>query len=116
MTHQNNWSIDQKQRAESLAAWWVQLSDEEVSSLIPKAIEYGSADLEVMGQAMLTLLPNLRGVVDGQELAIAFYALGKIARLFGGYAQGERPSNDCWYDLKVYAGMAQRVREVGEWG
>lgn len=112
----DKFSPAQKMRAEALTTWWMELAEKEISTLAPKAIEYGAADLQVMGVALKLLLPNQAQNVDPQELAIAFYALGKVARLFGAYAQGEKPSDDCWYDLKVYAGMAQRVRETGVWG
>lgn len=106
---------EQTQRADALAHWWMNKAAAEVAKMVPKAIAYGSSDLKVMGEAMLELHPRMRGVVDGQELAIWFYVQGKIARLLGGYAQGELPDEDSWWDLKVYAGMAQHVREFGGW-
>lgn len=106
---------EQRVRASALANWWMRKAAAEVKQMVPKAIAYGSSDLKVMGEAMLELHPQMRGVVDGQELAIWFYVQGKIARLLGGYAQGELPDEDSWWDLKVYAGMAQHVREFGGW-
>jgi len=110
-----NWTPEQSERAEDLANWWMDHAAAEVRKLVPKAIAYGSADLQVMGEAMLSLMPGLRGVVEGQELAIWFYVLGKVARLVGGYAQGELPDIDSWYDLRIYGGMAEHVREKGGW-
>lgn len=116
------WSDDQRSRALDLAAWWHQIATDEVDRTIPKAIEYGSADLKIMGEAMLTLMPQLGKGLDleerrkvGQELGIAFYVLGKISRLFGAYEQGRMPSDDTWFDLGIYSKMVRRIREVGEW-
>lgn len=108
-------SAEQLKRGRALASWWMDKARQEVAALVPKAVRYGSADLKVMGEAMIELHPQLRGVVDGQELAVWFYACGKIARLVGGYAQGELPDIDSWWDMKVYAGMAQHIRETGGW-
>lgn len=106
---------EQKQRAGDLIDWMVGFFNESLQAVIPKAIRYGSADLELMGKAMTQLGQGLEGVVHGQELAVWFYALGKIARLEGAYAQGELPDLDSWYDLFVYSLMAQRIRETGSW-
>lgn len=111
----SQFDAEQTERAIHLAEWWMTNAVQEMLTLVPKAIEYGSADLRVMGDAMLVLMPQLQGVVDGQELAIAFYQLGKVARLFGGYAQGHSPSDDTWYDQRIYAAMAAHVREFGKW-
>ena len=102
-------------RANHLAEWWLERAREDIRYMVPKAIAYGSADLQVMGEAMLTLMPQCRGKVDGQELAISFYLLGKVARLFGAYVQGEKPSDDTWHDAHIYARMAEHVREFGQW-
>lgn len=74
-----------------------------------KAKEYGSADLEVMGAAMATLL-DMGNPEDGVEAAIAFYALGKIARAFGAFKLGQLPSDDTWKDLTVYSLMVRERR------
>lgn len=103
-------------RSEELFDWWMSTSLEEAEQVIPKAIEYGSADLAIMGEALLLLLPHLKGVVSGEELAVGFYALGKVARLFGSWEAGRAGSVDSWHDLRVYAKMAMRIREEGSWG
>lgn len=102
-------------RANELAAWWMEEAAKEVANLVPKAINYGSVDLDIMGEAMLAMMPQLRGIVSGQELAIAFYLQGKISRLIGGYEQGVLPNRDTPEDIKIYAGMLLRVREAGKW-
>lgn len=102
-------------RADELAAWWMEQSAGEVANLVPKAISYGSVDLDLMGDAMLLLMPHLVGKVDKQELAIAFYLLGKVSRIVGALEQGVAPSRDSWEDASIYARMALRVREAGNW-
>lgn len=102
-----------------LTTWWYTQAQKEVGLVIDKAIEYGAADLKVMGKAMECLMEKKNEEVRpervGIELAIGFYALGKVARLFGAYERGELPSDDCWADLGIYCRMAQRVRESGGW-
>jgi hypothetical protein len=83
---------------------------------VPKAVEYGSSDLHAIGIQMAVLKPELLTVVNPEELAIAFYLQGKVARLFGAYERGEAPSDDTWFDCEVYSQMAQYVREHGKWG
>jgi hypothetical protein len=112
---EENMDNNNDQRANVIRTWLEGHDHETTEAIIPKAVAYGSADLEIMGEAMLTLMPQLRGKVAGAELGIAFYALGKVARLFGAYAQGAEPHIDSWYDMEVYAKMAQKVRETGEW-
>lgn len=106
-----------EEREKELRHLWRQLSDREADRVIPKAVEYGAADLDVMGHALGLLLPNTAGwTKEGrEEAACAFYALGKIARVFGAYAQGKLPSDDCWHDLGVYARMVQIIRWRGRW-
>lgn len=102
--------------ARELRDWWINQAEHEIGAVIPKAVEYGAADLEVMGTAMLALLPeSKRDRRKGLEMAVGFYALGKVARLFGAYERGELPSDDCWHDLAVYCKMAQRIRQTGRW-
>lgn len=106
---------DQLARAHHLANWWLAKSKAEIAAMVPKAIRYGSSDLLLMGAAMQLLFPGLSDKVSGQELGVWFYVLGKVARLLGGYAQGELPDIDSWWDMKVYATMAQHIREFGGW-
>jgi hypothetical protein len=98
-----------------LQDWWRSTTEEELESLMPKVVAYGSKDLEVMGDVMLMSYPALVGKVAPEELAIGFYALGKIARIMGAYADGQVPSHDSWHDLAIYSRMALRVRDNGSW-
>lgn len=104
-------------RAKELSDWWMDIAQQEAEQVIPKAVEYGASDLRVMGAAMRHLFPGEEPVPERVlvEMAIAFYALGKVARLFGAYEQGRLPSDDTWHDLGVYCRMAQHVRAYGEW-
>jgi hypothetical protein len=115
---------EQLDRAQLLARWWKDVAHEEINMVVPKAIEYGAVDLIVMGSALVKLLPGWmtdkmeRAEIEqvGQEMACAFYALGKVSRVFGALEQGRRPSDDTWADLGIYCRMAQRIRAFGRWG
>lgn len=98
-----------------LAAWWEVETKKEIESVIPKAVEYGSADLKVIGYALSQMIGEPKGVTN-DELGIAFYVLGKVARLVGSYADGRRPSDDTWHDIAIYTKMAQFAREHNGWG
>ena len=98
-----------------LSAWWRNETRSELDSVIPKAMEYGSADLKVIGFALSQMIGEPKDVTN-DELGIAFYVLGKVARLVGGYADGRKPSDDTWHDIAIYTKMAQFARYKGEWG
>lgn len=106
-----------------LTEWWVQTAKEDAARTVPKVVEYGSADLEVMGYAMQYLIrPDVKEELSaaevkslGIEMALGFYALGKVARAFGAYADGRPASSDTWFDLQTYATMCRYVREHGSW-
>lgn len=105
-----------QQKVLDLETWLREFAAKVEPETLRKAAEYGSSDLEIMGQAMLLLVPKeFRERALGLEMAIAFYALGKVARLFGAYERGDRPSADTWFDLHVYAKMGLKVRETGRW-
>lgn len=107
---------EKAQRIEELRAFLLRLKDRELDETLRKAAEYGSSDLEVMAQAMLLLVPEAqRDRRLGLQMAIGFYALGKVARLFGAFEDGRVPSADTWYDLHIYGVMGLRVHEEGKW-
>ncbi len=92
-----------------LEEWWMETSELDFHGYDTKAREYGSVDLEIIGEAMKKL--NVRsGEIDPQELGIAFYLQGKVARLFGAYAEGREPSDDTLHDIVVYAMMMRLQR------
>lgn len=110
-----DYTDEQKARAEHLAEWMGSFCARLTSRILPKAIAYGSADLALMGSAMKLLMPQSAAEIEGQELAIWFYVLGKVARQVGSYAQGEVPDIDSWDDTWFYSMMAEHVREFGYW-
>lgn len=106
---------------DSITKWWAITAESDARITAPKAAEYGAADLAIMGKAMEGLFPGIDRFPPeerekiGLEMAVAFYTLGKAARLFGGYEQGRLPGDDSWFDLTVYPLMARRIREIGYW-
>lgn len=111
-----------EKQVEEISAWWQGVAAADAATTAPKAVEYGASDLAIMGKAMEGLFPNLSSNPDaaereaiGLEMATAFYALGKVARLFGAYQQGRLPGEDSWFDLTVYSMMARRIRQSGRW-
>jgi hypothetical protein len=107
-----------------LATWWRDLADTEIAEVAAKAIEYGATDLRDLGYQILEMTERRNKALDGQrleadayatEIGIAFYAMGKLARIAAAIKEGRRPSLDSWHDLGVYARMAQRVHQVGAW-
>jgi hypothetical protein len=100
-------------RLDEFAEWWIATSEEALDTMMPKVREYGSTDLQIVGEAMMKMMPQLEGKVTPAELGIAFYLLGKVGRVIGGYVDGHAPSDDTWYDIEVYAKMARRTRETG---
>lgn len=101
--------------------WWLAVATDDAKVTAPKAVEYGASDIGIMGASMQTLFPNSAAMPPeerervGREMAIAFYVLGKVSRLFGAYQQGKIPGDDSWFDICVYGMMARRIRETGRW-
>jgi hypothetical protein len=96
---------------DAVAQWWYKTGQTDAERYMRKRKEYGSADLRIMGGAMLELVPNLNSQAEGIEMALMFYALGKVARAFGAYAAGRLPSDDTMEDLAIYGMMARMLRE-----
>jgi hypothetical protein len=101
-------------------------TETELDMMIPRAIQYGAADLKVMGGAMLQLLsPEAFDKISqasdndifahGQLMAVAFYELGKVARAFGSLMQGELPAPDTAFDGRIYWIMFDTIIRTGEW-
>jgi len=106
---------------EALRTLWNLLNLAEQDKVIPKAVEYGAADLDIMGFALGVML-NSDGARDHewtsaelQEMACWFYELGKVARAFGAMAHGRIPNADTPHDAGVYARIIQVIRERGKW-
>lgn len=113
---------DQQAAMTELAGWWEQHADAAVGATVPKAVEYGAHDLDVMAAGMIALVADkLAGATDAEKMqwgryaACAFYELGKVGRMFGALAEGKLPKEDTEFDLEVYSVMAARIRQTGKW-
>jgi hypothetical protein len=111
-----------EERVGEIADWWGRHAAVTISRTTPKAIQYGASDLDLMGQAMVGMMGDrLDGATDeekaqyGRYAATAFYALGKVARIFGALEQGVLPHPDSEFDLEVYSVMMTRIRDTGRW-
>lgn len=101
--------------------WMRKTFEDDLRRCRAKALEYGSADLVIMGKAMEALLPQGDSLDHdsreraGLEMAIGFYLMGKTARLFGAWNKAREPAEDTWHDGTIYSLMARYVRENGSW-
>lgn len=100
---------------QQLAQWWREKAEAEIDQTVAKAVEYSATDLIDIGRSMARAAGRQVDDAHAAELAIAFYALGKVSRIMGAIERGELPNMDSWFDLGVYARMAQRVRQFGSW-
>lgn len=98
---------------EELEAWWLGTAQDDLSRMLPKVTEYTASDLLLMGQFMEHWMNLPAGT--GKEAACVWYALGKVARAVSAYREGRLPSEDTLQDLEIYAKMARRIREKGNW-
>lgn len=108
---------DEIERARAaIEDWWLDNAREAINSVSPKAAEYGSTDLAELGRD-LAMLMNRDGMGHEEltELGIYVYMLGKFSRWRDAIKDGRRVSRDTIYDIKVYATMAERNRDVGGW-
>lgn len=96
--------------------WWVEQSRQEMDACVPKAAEYGSTDLAVVGRAMGRMMGRESlSDEDATEIGIFFYLQGKFARWEDAIMHGRKVSDDTLHDLAVYLKMMQRNRAVGGW-
>lgn len=91
--------------------WWMSTAERDIDAMLPKMREYSATDLQVVGAALAPTLPVGLQIESG----IAFYALGKTARLVGSFREGREPHVDSWDDLGVYSFMGRYAREFGRW-
>lgn len=97
-----------------LQEWLVRKLDGTLPEVLRKADEYGSGDLEMMGDRLFRML-RLPGQTVGQQASAAFYADGKVARIMAALEEGREPSADCWFDLFVYGLIGLKIHETGRW-
>lgn len=100
-----------------LQTWWEDQSHSEVMACIPKAVEYGSTDLAVIGRTLARMMGRNGSLTheEATEYGIFFYLTGKIARWEDAITHGRRVSDDTLHDIAVYTKMMQRNRAVGGW-
>jgi len=94
---------------------WINSLHERINNDMGKTVRYGSGDLHTIGAAMRRLAPGISTEISDEEIAVAFYTMGKIARIFSGYEMGQIPDSDSWYDLHFYSMMAMKIRQTGGW-
>jgi len=76
----------------------------------PKAVEYGSVELEEMGAALARMMGRSDlSAARRVELACWFYAMGKMQRWTAAVTRGEFVSDDTLTDLGVVLLAAQRL-------
>jgi hypothetical protein len=100
----------------ALETWWNDKSHGEMVACVPKAVEYGSTDLAVIGRTQGRLMGRHDLThEEATEIGIFFYLMGKIARWEDAIVHGRRVSDDTLHDVAVYVKMQQRNRDVGGW-
>jgi hypothetical protein len=102
----------------ALTDWWIGQAEDEIRMVAPKAAEYGSNDLAVIGKTMARIAGwDTAGMTEEEanEVGIFFYVTGKIARWEDALRSRRRTSDDTLYDAGIYLKMAQRNRAVGGW-
>lgn len=101
---------------ENLVAWWEKLASSDARTTVPKAVEYGSADLIEIGRAMAraTGRPGLSDT-EAAELGIYFYVVGKLGRWTAAVEENRPVSDDTLFDISVYITMVRRIRATGGW-
>lgn len=103
-------------RVQDLDRWITEFQEACKPETLRKAAQYGSADLDLIGRAMLLMMPEeRRDERMALLLGISFYLTGKVARIFGQIERGETPDQDSFYDANVYSMMALRVLQEGKW-
>lgn len=108
-----------RESVHELIGWWQGQAAEEAAALADKVVEYGgegrALDLIDLGRMIASIGGREVNEAEAQEIGCAMYAYGKMGRIIVAIREGRRPSDDSWYDLGVYARMAQRIRAVGGW-
>ena len=99
-----------------LRDWWLSTAHADMAMVAPKAVEYGSVELEEMGAALARMMGRSDlSAARRVELACWFYAMGKMQRWTAAVTRGEFVSDDTLTDLGVYTLMVRRAREAGTW-
>ena len=112
-------NMDDPKIAELAAWWWVE-AQKEIDATVPKATEYGSYDMQLIGRVLADMMEwdaakTERSEGVHVELGAFFYLLGKVARAASAYTRSELPSDDTYFDAGVYGRMIARARQKGGW-
>lgn len=112
----------EQDRLGELVTWWVRTAERDARTTLPKAVEYGSQDLAMMGAMLVAGGASQWAGADagdrdraGMEMAVLFYLHGKIARAISAMQAGRWGSDDTLFDITVYSVMLRRIRETGSW-
>lgn len=114
-THLDEFFEAEGREASPVVVWWLHHAVQEAKATLPKAEEYGDTELVDLGRVLGHLQGRELGDPVASELAIWSYVQGKLGRWTSALRRGDRVSQDTLFDLGVYARMAQKVRETGEW-
>lgn len=112
---------DQRSSLEKeLTEWWLEKAKAEIVGTVPKSVEYGSYDMQLIGSVLADLIKwdtskTERTEAVHVELGAFFYLLGKVGRMASALTRSELPSDDTYFDASVYSRMVQRAREAGGW-
>jgi len=116
MSTEDKTEPEQERVRAALTDWWTDQSHAEMEACVPKAVEYGSTDLAVIGRAQGRLMGRHDLThEEATEMGIYFYLIGKLARWEDAIIHGRRVSDDTLHDASVYIKMQQRNRAVGGW-
>lgn len=102
---------------QALSDWWMDTAADEVRLVAPKAVEYSAIDLIEYGRTLALVMGINHPITEEEatEIGIWGYLVGKVARWTGAIKEGRRVSTDTIFDIKIYAKMAERNRDVGGW-
>lgn len=102
-------------RTEEVRVWWLNGAHHDIEMVVPKSIEYGSNSLTQLGHKIAQLQGRTVDDTEARELGLWINEVQKVERWTDAVMRGDRPSDDTLTDIKVYATMAQRNRETGDW-
>lgn len=108
---------DKQAAIADLLSWWSRMAERDARTTVPKAVEYGSADLIEIGRAMARATGRRDHLTDAQasELGVYFYLVGKLGRWTAAVEEGRPVSDDTLFDISVYVTMVRRIRDTGGW-
>ncbi len=115
-----------RQDESELAMWWRRLGESDIARMAPKAHEYSAYDLVLIGRSLGDMVGQSDLINNGwgdsgfgdaaaAEIACWVYILGKVGRAIGAIKEGRLPSEDTAEDVRIYATMVARIKDVGAW-